>query len=409
MSTGTALLDRYEHALLGVFGRPKLVLERGEGDYVWDVDGTRYLDLVGGLAVNSLGHAHPEVAAAVAEQAGRLMHTSNFFTTPGQIALAERLLTLAQAPEGSAAFFVNSGTEAIEAAIKLARRTGRPGILATQGAFHGRSTGALALTHKPAYREPFAPLLPGVLPHVPYNDPDALRAAFAEHGEQIGAFVVEPVQGEAGVLPADDAYLQLARELTTQHGALLVVDEIQSGIGRTGRWFGFQRSGIVPDAITVAKGLGGGFPIGALLTFGPQVSGLLTAGQHGTTFGGNPLACAAGLTVLDVIERDGVLEHVAQLGAKLRDGILGLPGGLVSEVRGEGLLLGIGLTAPTSAAVTSRAQDAGFIVNPVREDTVRLAPSLLLTPEHADDFLAALPVLLAEPGQADRAGDGASG
>ena len=423
MSTGTDLLDRYEHSLLGVFGRPKLVLERGEGDYVWDVDGTRYLDLVGGLAVNSLGHAHPEIAAAVAEQAGRLMHTSNFFTTPGQVALAERLLSLTQAPEGSAVFFANSGTEAIEAAIKLARRTGRPGILATQGAFHGRSTGALALTHKPAYREPFAPLLPGVLPHIPYNDPDALRAAFAEHGDQIGAFVVEPLQGEAGVVPADDSYLRLARELTTQHGALLVVDEIQSGIGRTGRWFGFQRSGIVPDAITVAKGLGGGFPIGALVTFGPQVSGLLTAGQHGTTFGGNPLACAAGLAVLEVIERDGVLAHVEQMGAKLRDGILGVPGGHVSEVRGEGLLLGIGLTSPTSAAVTARAQDAGFIVNPVREDTVRLAPSLLLTPEHADDFLAALPGLLqpsttgnsdagnadAENSDASRAGDQETG
>ncbi len=396
MTTGSALLDRYEHALLGVFGRPKLVLERGAGDYVWDVDGTRYLDLVGGLAVNSLGHAHPDVAAAVAEQAGRLMHTSNFFTTPGQVALAERLLQVAGAPAGSAVFFANSGTEAIEAAIKLARRTGRSGLLAAEGAFHGRSTGALALTHKPAYREPFAPLLPDVLPHVPYNDPDALRTAFSAHGDTIGALILEPVQGESGVIPADDSYLRLARELTTRHGALLIVDEIQSGIGRTGRWFGFQRSGIVPDAITVAKGLGGGFPIGALVTFGPQVSGLLAPGQHGTTFGGNPLACAAGLAVLEVIERDGVLDHARQVGAKLRDGVLGLPGGRITEVRGEGLLLGIGLAAGDAPAVAARAQDAGFIVNPVRPDTIRLAPSLLLEPEHADDFLAALPALLSD-------------
>ncbi|GAB96256.1 acetylornithine aminotransferase [Kineosphaera limosa] len=394
MSGSQALLDRYEHSLLGVFGRPKLVLERGAGDLVWDVEGRRYLDLVGGLAVNSLGHANPQVAAAVAAQAHQLMHVSNFFTTPGQVELAERILGLAQAPAGSGVFFTNSGTEAIEAAIKLARRTGRTGLLATTGAFHGRSTGALALTHKPAYREPFDPLLPGVLPHVPYNDPDALRAVFAEHGDQIGAFVVEPVQGEAGVLPADPEYLRLARALTTDHGALLIVDEIQSGIGRTGVWFAHERAGIVPDAMTLAKGLGGGFPIGALVTYGPQVTGLLTAGQHGTTFGGNPLACAAGLAVLTLIERDGVLDHVNQVGAKLRDGVLGLGHDLIDGVRGHGLLLGIGLRADVASQATALAQEAGFIVNPVRPDTIRLAPSLLLEPGHADEFVAALPGLL---------------
>lgn len=404
----TTLLDRYEGSLLGVFGRPTLVLERGEGDVVWDVDGKRYLDLIGGLAVNSLGHAHPRVAEAVAAQAGRLMHVSNFFTTPGQVDLAERILRVAQAPTGSAVFFTNSGTESIEAAIKLARRTGRTGLLATTGAFHGRSTGALAITHKPAIREPFEPLLPGVLPHVPYNDPDALRRAFAEHGSQIGAFVVEPVQGEAGVLPADAEYLRLARELTAAHGALLVVDEIQTGIGRTGSWFAHQRAGIVPDAMTLAKGLGGGFPIGALVTFGEPVTGLLTAGQHGTTFGGNPLACAAGLAVLEVIERDGVLDHVAAVGAKLTDGILGLADPRVGGVRGAGLLLGIALadSAAPAAAVSAAAQDAGFIVNPVREDTIRLAPSLLLEPAHVDEFVAALPGLL---DGADRGATGASG
>ncbi len=389
-----ALLTRYEESLLGVFGRPKLALERGAGDLVWDVDGRRYLDLVGGLAVNALGHAHPDVAAAIARQASTLMHVSNFFTTPGQVELAERLLRLAHAPAGSAVFFANSGTEAIEAAVKLARRTGRTGLLATTGAFHGRSTGALALTHKPAYREPFAPLIPGVLPHVPYNDPDALRAVFAEHGDAIGAFVVEPIQGEAGVLPADPDYLRLARELTSRHGALLVVDEIQTGVGRTGRWFAHEAADIVPDAMTLAKGLGGGFPIGALVTYGSRVSGLLTAGQHGTTFGGNPLACAAALAVLDVIERDDVLAHVRQVSAKMSDGILGLRHPAVTHVRGEGLLLGIGLADERAPRVAAAAQDAGFIVNPVRPDTLRLAPSLLLEAGHVDDFVGALPGLL---------------
>lgn len=389
-----SVLARYEQSLLGVFGRPKLVLDHGAGDLVWDVDGNRYLDLVGGLAVNCLGHAHPEVAAAVAQQAARLIHVSNFFTTPQQVELAERLLDVSGAPTGSAVFFANSGTEANEAAVKLARRTGRPGLLATTGAFHGRSTGALALTHKPAYREPFAPLLPGVLPHVPYNDPDALRAVFAEHGDQIGAFVVEPVQGEAGVLPADPEYLRLARELTTRHGALLVLDEIQSGIGRTGVWFAHQRAGITPDAITVAKGLGGGFPIGALVTYGSDVTALLGAGQHGTTFGGNPLACAAGLAVLEIIERDGVLERVEQVGAKLADAIGGLGHPQIAGMRGRGMLQGISLNAPISPRACALGQDAGFILNPVREDTIRLAPSLLLETEHIDEFVAALPGIL---------------
>ncbi len=391
---GPALLARYTDSLLGVFGAPKLVLERGAGDEVWDVDGRRYLDFVGGLAVNSLGHAHPQVAAAIADQAARLLHTSNFFTTPQQVQLAERLLQLARAPQGSAVFFANSGTEAIEAAIKLARRTDRTQLLATTGAFHGRSTGALALTHKAAYREPFAPLIPGVLEHVPYNDQDALRAVFVEHGDRLGAFVVEPFQGEAGVLPADPDYLRLARELTTRHGALLIIDEIQTGIGRTGRWFAHEAAGIVPDAMTLAKGLGGGFPIGALVTYGPRVSGLLSAGQHGTTFGGNPLACAAALAVLDVIERDGVLERVDQVGGTLRDGILGLGHPAIAGVRGAGLLLGIGLTDDRAPVACELAQDAGFIVNPVRPDTIRLAPSLLLEPEHVDELLVALPQLL---------------
>lgn len=392
--TGEGLLARYEDSLLGVFGRPQLVLERGEGCHVWDVDGRRYLDLLGGIAVNALGHAHPAVVAAATEAAGRLLHVSNFFTTPAQVALAERLLEVSGAPEGSAVFFANSGSEAMEAAIKVTRRTGRPGLLAAQGAFHGRTTGAVALTHKAAYREPFEPLLPGVLPHVPYGDADALRAAFAAHGDEIAAFVVEPVQGEGGVVTADPEYLRAAREITREHGALLVLDEVQTGIGRTGRWFGFQESGIVPDVVTVAKGLGGGVPIGAMLTFGSGVSALLGPGQHGSTFGGNPFACAVGLAVLDVVERDGLLAHAAALGGELRERLaaVGHPG--VAEVRGAGLLIGIGLTEPVSSAVAAAALRAGFIVNPVRPDTIRLAPPLVLTADEADSFVDALPGLL---------------
>jgi acetylornithine aminotransferase len=287
-------LDRYATSLMGVYGRPKKVLTRGQGCYVWDADGVRYLDLLAGIAVNSLGHGHPAVIEALCRQGASLIHVSNFFATPPQIELAERLLAVAGAPTGSAVFFANSGTEAIEAAIKLSRRTGRTGLVAAEAAFHGRTTGALALTHKRAYREPFEPLLPSVT-HVPLNDQGALRAAVSLRS---AAVFLEPIQGEAGVIAADPAYLQLARELTAASGTLLIIDEVQTGVGRTGTWFAFQQAGIVPDAITVAKGLGAGVPIGALITFGRAVSGLLTAGQHGTTFGGNPLAASVGLAVL---------------------------------------------------------------------------------------------------------------
>ncbi len=305
MSESTDLLGRYEHALLGVFGRPALVLDHGSGPWVWDVDGRRYLDLLGGIAVNALGHGHPALVAAVSKQVGELVHVSNFFTSRAQVELGERLLAVAGAPEGSRVFLANSGTEAVEAAIKLARRTGRTEIIAAEDAFHGRSTGALALTHKPAYREPFEPLLPGVR-HVPFGDAVALEAAVTE---ATAAVVLEPIQGEAGVVVPDRDYLRAAREVTERHGALLVVDEVQTGVGRTGEWFGFQSAGIVPDAITVAKGLGGGVPIGALVTFGANASGLLGPGNHGSTFGGNPLACAAALAVLDAIEREGLRAH----------------------------------------------------------------------------------------------------
>jgi acetylornithine aminotransferase len=392
-TTSSALLERYDRALLGVFGTPRAVLTHGEGCYVWDVDGTRYLDLLAGIAVNVLGHAHPAVVAAVSAQAARLVHVSNFFTTTAQIELAERLLEVAGAPSGSAVFFANSGTEAVEAAVKLSRRTGRTRIVAAEGGFHGRTTGALALTHKPAYREPFEPLLPDVT-HVPYGDEAALRAAVTG---DVAAVVLEPIQGEAGVIEADPAYLRLARELTTAHGALLVLDEVQTGIGRTGTWFAFQQAGVVPDAMTLAKGLGGGVPIGALVTFGPDVSGLLGAGQHGTTFGGNPLACAAGLAVLDTVEKEGLLTRATELGERLAGGVLATGHPLVAGVRGRGLHRAIVLTADVSAAVADRAHRAGFIVNPVQPDALRLTPPLVLTDAQVDDFVAALPALLDGP------------
>ena len=383
-------LDRYAQSLMGVYGRPKAVMTRGQGCYVWDADGNRYLDLLAGIAVNVLGHGHPAVVNALCRQAASLIHVSNFFATVPQIQLAERLLTVAGAPAGSAVFLANSGTEAIEAAIKLSRRTGRTRLVAAEGAFHGRSTGALALTHKQAYREPFEPLIPGVA-HVPLNDEAALRGAVSA---DVAALFLEPLQGEAGVVVADPAYLQLARELTAASGTLLIIDEVQTGVGRTGTWFAFQQAGIVPDAITVAKGLGAGVPIGALVTFGPGVSGLLTAGQHGTTFGGNPLAASVGLAVLDTIESENLLAHVTCVGNHLRDSVVALDHPLIRGVRGAGLLRAIELSADVSAVVTDRALAAGFIVNAPTPDAIRLAPPLVVTKAQIDSFVKALPALL---------------
>ncbi|MEO7422965.1 MAG: acetylornithine transaminase [Ornithinibacter sp.] len=383
-------LDRYDRALLRLFGRPQLVLDHGDGAWVWDVDGRRYLDLVGGIAVNALGHNHPSLVAAISKQAGQLVHVSNFFTSLPQVELAEKLLSLAGAPEGSAVFFTNSGTESIEAALKLARRTGRTGIVAAEGAFHGRTTGALALTHKAAYREPFEPLMPGVS-HIPWGDVDALRAAVTA---DTSALFLEPIQGEAGVRPGDPAYLKVAREVTSEVGALLVLDEIQTGIGRTGTWFAFHQAGLMPDAMTLAKGLGGGVPVGALVTFGADVSSLLTAGQHGTTFGGNPLACAAGLAVLGAIADEGLLDHAREAGEHLDHRIAGLAHPLVTGIRGAGLLKAITLAGDHAADVAALARDEGFIVNPVAPDAIRLAPPLVVTTDELDLFVDALPRLL---------------
>ena len=398
MSTfkSAAFLDRYEQSLLGVYGRPKAVLTHGQGCYVWDADGKRYLDLLAGIAVNVLGHGHPIVVDTLSRQAATLVHVSNFFATPPQIELAERLLSVSGAPDGSAVFFANSGTEAIEAAIKLGRRTGRTRMVAAEAAFHGRTTGALALTHKQAYREPFEPLIPSVA-HVRLNDAEALRAAIST---DVAALFLEPIQGEAGVVAADPAYLRLARQLTRASETLLIIDEVQTGVGRTGTWFAFQQAGILPDAITMAKGLGAGVPIGALVTFGPDVSALLTAGQHGTTFGGNPLAAAVGLAVLDTIETDNLLAHATAMGNHLVDSVAALGHPLISGVRGAGLLRAIELTADVAAVVADRALAAGFIVNAPTPDVVRLAPPLIVTAAQLDSFVLALPALLRRLGPA---------
>ncbi|GAC1493295.1 MAG: acetylornithine transaminase [Pseudarthrobacter sp.] len=394
-TSGAEWLARYSSSLMGVFGTPQRVLVRGAGCLVWDADGKEYLDLLGGIAVNALGHANPFVTSVISSQLATLGHVSNFFTSPTQIALAERLLALAHAPAGSKVFFANSGTEAIEAAFKLARRNNagpngapRTKIIALEGAFHGRTMGALALTAKEAYRAPFEPL-PGGVVHIPFGDVAALEAAI---DETVAAVFLEPIQGEAGVRPLPAGYLKAAREATSKAGALLILDEVQTGIGRTGVWFAHQRAGIVPDVVTLAKGLGGGFPIGALITFGGQTSSLLTAGQHGTTFGGNPVATAAALATLHALENQRVLENVAKVGEYLRTGLADVDG--VTEVRGEGLLIGFDLDADVAPAVVAAGLDAGFIVNSPGPHTIRLAPPLVLTTEQAGTFLAALPALL---------------
>ncbi|MET8850597.1 acetylornithine transaminase [Amycolatopsis sp. NPDC004625] len=378
--------QHWQSALMDNYGTPKLTLVRGEGAKVWDADGREYVDLVGGIAVNALGHAHPAVVEAVTAQIKQLGHTSNLYVNPVAVELAEALLDVAGLTGHGKVLFVNSGAEANEAALKISRLTGRTKVVAAEGAFHGRTMGALTLTGQPGKRDPFKPLVPGV-EHVPFGDVEALKAAV---DTDTAAVFLEPVLGEAGVIPAPDGYLQAAREITKATGTLLVLDEVQTGLGRLGTWFGYQQAGIVPDVITLAKGLGGGLPLGAVIGVG-AAGDLLKPGQHGTTFGGNPVCCAAGLAVLKTIAADGLLDHVATLGKDIAAGVEALGHPLVAGVRGAGLLLGIALKQPVSAAVAQAAQDAGYLVNPVAPDTVRLAPPLVLGAEQAEGFLAALP------------------
>jgi len=382
---------RWQSSLMDNYGTPKLTLVRGEGAYVWDADGNRYLDLVGGIAVNALGHAHPAVVQAVTEQIQTLAHTSNLYVNQATVDLAEALLDVAGLTGQAKVLFCNSGAEAVEAALKLSRLTGRSKIVACDGAFHGRTMGALTLTGQPGKREPFTPLLPDV-EHVPFGDPDALEAAVDEH---TAAVIIEPVLGEGGVHPAPAGYLQKARKLTSDHGALLILDEVQTGLGRVGTWFAFQQAGITPDVITLAKGLGGGLPLGACIGVG-AVGELMKPGHHGTTFGGNPVCCAAGLAVLRTITADGLVEHAAAVGKEIAAGVEALNHPLVTEVRGSGLLLAIGLTKPVSGAAAQAAQQAGYLVNNVQQDSIRLMPPLILDADQVHGFLDALPGFLDE-------------
>ncbi|TQM83865.1 acetylornithine aminotransferase [Saccharothrix saharensis] len=386
--------QRWQAAMMNNYGTPGLALVRGEGAHVWDADGNRYLDLLTGIAVNALGHAHPAIVAAVTDQIGRIGHTSNLYINEPALELAERLLDLSGVDGDGRVLFCNSGAEANEAAFKLSRRTGRTKVVATDGGFHGRTMGALALTGQPGKRAPFEPLVPGVV-HVPFGDVAALEAAI---DDETAAFVVEPIQGENGVVVPPEGYLQAARRITAEHGALLVLDEVQTGIGRLGTWFAFQQVGVVPDVITLAKGLGGGLPLGACIAVGPAKD-LFEPGQHGTTFGGNPVCCAAALAVLDTIAADGLLEHTAAVGKEIAAGVEALDHPLISGVRGAGLLLGITLREAVSAKAAAAAQQAGYLINPIQPDVIRLAPPLVLDEADAHRLVADLPSFLPTPGQ----------
>ncbi|MBF6221190.1 acetylornithine transaminase [Nocardia abscessus] len=387
MSTAE-LQKRWSAALMNNYGTPKVALVRGAGAVVYDADGKRYVDFLGGIAVNSLGHAHPAILEAVTQQLGTLGHVSNLYASEPVVELAERLLAHFGDGEGRA-FFCNSGTEAVEAAFKIARLTGRHKIVACEEAFHGRTMGALALTGQPSKRTPFEPMPPGVV-HVPYGDAAALDAVV---DEDTAAVFLEPMMGESGVVVPPFDYLAKAREITARKGALLVLDEVQTGIGRTGKFYAHQAVGIVPDVITLAKGLGGGLPIGAVLANG-RAADLLTPGLHGTTFGGNPVCAAAALAVLRTIDETDLLSHVESVGKRLSDGIELLEHPLIDQVRGAGLLLGIVLTDKVSAQVEARAREAGYLVNPAKPDVIRLAPPLVLTETQADNFVADLPEIL---------------
>lgn len=382
-----AMQSRWNAALMDTYGTPPIALVSGRGATVTDADGKEYVDLLGGIAVNALGHAHPKIIEAVTQQVSTLGHVSNLYISEPVVRLAERLTEAVGVP-GTRVFFSNSGAEANEAAIKIGRRTGRTAMVAAEGAFHGRTMGSLALTGQPAKREPFAPLIESVT-HVPYGDAAALRAA----AEGAAAIFLEPIMGEGGVVVPPAGYLAEARGAATEASALLVFDEVQTGIARTGTLFAYQRAGVTPDVFTLAKGLGGGLPIGATVAVG-AAGELLTPGQHGTTFGGNPVAAAAANAVLDVIEAEGLTERADALGKHIAATVEGFGHPLVAGVRGSGLLLGITLAQPVAKTIETGARDAGFLLNAAQPDVVRLAPPLVLTDEQADRFLTALPALL---------------
>lgn len=377
-----SLLERWPKVMADNYGTPKIALVRGSGALVWDEDGREYLDLLAGIAVNALGHAHPAVVESVATQLACLGHTSNLAATAPGIELAERLLELTG--RDGRVFFCNSGAEANEAAFKLSRLTGRQGLVAAEGGFHGRTTAALALTGQPAKREPFEPL-PGHVRFVPYGDESALDAAV---DATTAAVVLEPIQGEGGVVPPPPGYLAAAQASAARVGALFILDEVQTGIARTGAWFSYQRDGLTPDVITLAKGLGGGLPIGAMIAFG-EAGHMFRPGSHGSTFGGNPVSCAAALAVLRTIDAEGLLDNVVRVGQMLQEGLEAAPG--VVAVRGAGLLLGVVLADGIAASdVESAARDRGLLVNAIGSGVIRLAPPLILTEDQAQRAVSEL-------------------
>jgi acetylornithine/N-succinyldiaminopimelate aminotransferase len=388
-----SMRQRWEAVMMNNYGTPPVALASGDGVVVTDVDGKTYLDLLGGIAVNVLGHRHTAVIEAVAHQMGTLGHTSNLYATEPGIALAEELVALLGADAQTRVFFCNSGTEANELAFKLSRLTGRTKLVAAQEAFHGRTMGSLALTGQPAKQAPFEPL-PGYVTHVPYGDTDALVAAV---DDDTAAVFLEPIMGESGVVVPPEGYLAAARDITARHGALLVLDEVQTGMGRTGAFFAHQHDGITPDVVTMAKGLGGGLPIGACLAVGPTAE-LLTPGLHGSTFGGNPVCTAAALAVLRVIAAEDLVRHAEVLGKSVRHGIETLGHPLIDHVRGRGLLWGIVLSVPRAKHAEAAARDAGFLVNAAAADVIRLAPPLIITEAQFDGFIAALPGILETAG-----------
>ncbi|CDO33601.1 acetylornithine transaminase [Mycolicibacterium porcinum] len=381
------LQDRWEAVMMNNYGTPQLALASGDGAVVTDIDGKSYLDLLGGIAVNLLGHRHPAVIEAVTTQLNTLGHTSNLYATEPGIALAESLV--GHLGTRARVFFCNSGTEANEVAFKITRLTGKTNIVAAQGAFHGRTMGSLALTGQPTKQAPFEPL-PGNVTHVPYGDVEALAAAVDSN---TAAVFLEPIMGEGGVVVPPAGYLAAARDITTKNGALLVLDEVQTGVGRTGAFYAHQHDGITPDIITLAKGLGGGLPIGACLAIG-AAGDLLTPGLHGSTFGGNPVCTAAALAVLKALADGDLIERAGVLGKTLSHGIEELGHPLVDHVRGKGLLQGVVLTASSAKAVEAAARDAGFLVNAAAADVIRLAPPLIITEGQIETFLSALPAVL---------------
>ncbi len=382
--------QRWQSVMMDNYGTPPIALDRGAGVRVWDVDGNAYFDFVAGIAVSALGHAHPAIVEAVSGQVARLAHTSNLVMHEPGVRLAERLVELLGLP--ARVFFANSGAEANEAALKLARKH-RPGggFLSCTNSFHGRTMGALSVTGNAAKREPFAPL-PGPVSFVDYGDVEALRNAV---GDDTAAVIVEPTLGEGGIVPPPAGYLAAVRSICDDAGALMIVDEVQSGIGRTGHWFASQAEGVRPDVLTLAKGLGGGLPIGACLGIG-AAGELFKPGDHGSTFGGNPVSAAAALAVLATIEADGLLDSVKGVGEHLAHGVESLGSPLVADVRGTGLWRGVGLTGPHAPAIEAAARAHGLLVNAVRPDTLRLAPPLILTSDEVDEALPLLAAALAD-------------